>query len=563
MMNTIVRLISLLIYPAILLLCFLCVYSKEKYKNAIKNNLKYIIVNTLAITVLISLGLVIFFKFENTIYNYDYAGHWIRSLTLRKHFFEDPKAIFSSLYYSMNYYDYSYLPALFGLPLILINQSYGFFCLSNLVLFLVPTLILLEVLYFAYINKNKYLPLIVFIIIYPLYLTLFYGKVDCCGLFFITLVYSLVILPKFEDITLKDNLIVNLCAFLAIFLRRWYLYSVICLYIACFIKWLCSNKNIKSFFKLVSSGIIALIIVLIAFRPFLLNSLSNNFEEAYAIYNNDGKLLSLINNISPLVLIVCLFGCIKLFNDNKQLLIINIESIIIPCILVWRIQSFEYHHYYIFLLNIIILFVYGIIFISSYKRLTGNVLLVILLLQPIVIFSNIKNTMPLYTNIRKNPEILYDKEEIIDLSYYLRSIEADETQAAFLVGGRYGIITDDLLRNAILPDLDSPRIDSAVLDLRDGFPEDFEYIKYILVVDPMLYTNQEYQHMFDVIANGIINEPSISKIYNPIYSAKIDNYNVTVYERTEELTKEMKEYFYNEMIKHYPDKEEFFSYILD
>lgn len=560
-MNTLIRCVALLLYPALLIGCFLYIYLKNS--EIVKKNIKHIIINTLIIALLISLALVLFFKFENTIYAYDYAGHWIRSLTLRKTFFENPKDIFSMVYYSMNNYDYSYLPALFELPLILINQSYGFFCLSNLVLFLLPTYLLLNILYFKYINRNKYLPLIISILFYPLYLTIFYGKVDCCGLFFIILAYSLVILPKFEEITIWDNLLVNLCAFIAIFERRWYLYSAVCLYISYLIKWIISKKNIKSFASIISSGIIALLVILFAFNTFVFNSLNNNFEEAYEIYNNSGKLLSFINYISPIVVILVLIGLAKEFKSNKELLIINTISIVTPCILVWRIQSFEFHHYYIFIFNILILFIDGLIYLFSYKEITGKVVLAILLVQPFFVFSNVGNTLPLYTNIRKTPEILYNKNELVDLSYYLKSIETDETQTAFLCGGSYGIITDDLLRNAVLPSLDMPLIDSAVLDLRDGFPKDFQYIRYIVVVDPMLYTNKEYQHMFDVISFGITKESSISNKYNQIYKTRIDCYEISIYERIQELTSEDKEYFYNRMIEYYPDKEDYFSYILN
>ena len=86
-------------------------------------------------TILIALGLFIFFHIEDTIYAYDYAGHWVRALTLKKFFYENPSIILETVYNSMNTSDYSYLPALFGLPLILIKESYLFFSLSNLLLF--------------------------------------------------------------------------------------------------------------------------------------------------------------------------------------------------------------------------------------------------------------------------------------------------------------------------------------------------------------------------------------------------------------------------------------------
>ena len=190
---------------------------------------------------------------------------------------------------------------------------------------------------------------------------------------------------------------------------------------------------------------------------------------------------------------------------------------------------------------------------------------VLLFIQVGLIFTTIGDTMPVFTNIRKNPEILETKNDLIGISEYIKSIEPDNQTTAFIASGSYGIISDDLLRNALLPNLDGPNIDSAVFDIRDGFPKDYQYIKYIILVDPILYADENYQHMFTIISDAIKNNVLISSIYSPIYSTGLLNevYDITVYERTGEYTDEMKQYFYNEMLKYYPDKADYFSYILD
>lgn len=557
-MRNILRLLLISIYPIIIIGSFIFIYNK--YKNTIKNKYKAIVFNSLIPTILIALGLFIFFHIEDTIYAYDYAGHWIRTLTLKKFFYENPSIILETVYSSMNTSDYSYLPALFGLPLILIKESYFFFSLSNLLLFLLPTFLLLNILYFHYINKNNYLPSLIILAFYPLYLTLFYGKVDCSGLFFIILAYSLVILPDFEDIKLVDNILVNFCLFLAIFLRRWYLYSAVCLYLSYLIKWLFyKNKKPIDLLKLLSSGIILLIVILLFFNGFATRVLTNNFDEAYAFYNHQHKLYSFINFISPIICIISILGLIKL---KKELLVINIISIVIPCLMIWKIQSFEFHHYYVFLFNLIVLFTNGLIYLINKNIKLSYLIVVLLLIQSIGVY--LPYNVPLFTNIKKQPEILGDKKELIKLSEYIKSIEPDENTTAFLATGAYGIITDDLLRNALLPNLDGPNIDSAVFDIRDGFPRDFQYIRYIIISDPIAYTDNNYQHMFDIISDAIVNNEEISSIYIPIYTTELyDTYTITVYEKVGEYTPTMKKYFYTQMLKYYPDKADYFSYILD
>ncbi len=558
-MRNLIRLLLCAIYPLILMFTFYLIY--RKYKETIKKHYKTIIINTIIVSFIICMSLLVFFHFEDTIYAYDYAGHYIRALTLKKYFYEAPNEILALVYNSMNNADYSYLPALFNLPFILISESYAFFTISTYIIYLLPTLVILQILYFNYLKGNKYLPILLILVFFPLYLTLFYGKVDCSGLLFIVSSYSLIILPDFNKIDYLDNISINLFAFLAIFLRRWYLYSTVCLYLAYLLKWLFyKNKKSQDILKLLSSGIILLIVCLIFFNTFINRVLTNNFEEAYAFYNHPGKVLAFINNISPIICIVSLYGCYILYKKHKDLLLINILSIIIPCLMIWKLQSFEYHHYYIFLLNVLILFVLGIL---NLKKISYPTLL-ILMIQVCLIFSKCPN-IPLFTSIRKNPEILYTKNDLIEISEYLKAIEPDENTTAFLSAGSYGIISDDLLRNALLPNLDGPNIDSAIFDIRDGFPKDYQYIKYIITVDPIIYTDKDYQHMFDIIADAVKNNELISSIYNPIYEKKIDEgkYTVTIYERVGEYSREMKQYFYDEMIKVYPDKTDYFAYILD
>lgn len=550
----------LLIYPLILLVCWVLIY--KKYKNTIIENIKPLLINTIIISIIICLGLFVFLSFENTIYTYDYAGHWIRSLEIKNLFINNPSRIPPLVYDSMNNMDYSYLPALFNFPFLLIKEGFKFFSLANYILFLLPTIVLLQIIYFNKTALNKYFPIILVIVLYPLYLTLFYGKVDVCGLFFITMCYALVIFPNTNEITIVDNLSINLFTFLAIFLRRWYLYSVICFYIVYFIK-IIIKKDKKLLLNYLLSFIVMAVVILLFFRNFITMSLSNNFEEAYQFYNRDNKLLSFINYLSPIILIVSLLGFYNEYKENRTLLLINIISIIVPCILVWKIQTFEFHHYYIFLLNILILFTSGINFITNKKKVIIIPLLIIMFIQTLLIFTNVAS-IPLLTNIRKTPEVLDNKNKLIELSDYIKSIEPDEYTTAFITGGSYGIITDDLLRNAALPNLDMPNIDSSVFDIRDGFPKDMQFIKYVVLINPSLYMDKEYQHMYDVISNAIINNEGVSSIYNKIKIMPInDDYTATIYERTGDFTPEIKQYFYNQMISYYPDKKDFFSYILN
>lgn len=569
-LRNLIRLGLVGIYPLILILSFTYLYHKDKYKITIKKHLKHIIINTLVFILIGTAVIFVFFYFEDTIYSYDYAGHWQRSLELRKLFFENPNEILATVYNSMNYHEYSYLPALFGLGLTIFNTSYGFFCLTIFIYFLMPTIILLQIVYFSFTDKYPYLPLASFIIFYPLYLTIFYGEVDVIGLFFILMICLLIFIPKFEDIKISDFLLVNLYSFTAIFLRRWYLYCVVTIYLMLFIKYLAyykfkpfSKSGLKDFAKIISSGLIMLIVILTLFFPFFNNVINNNFSEAYSYYDRGGKIAALINFYSIMICAVALIGIYQLWKSHHKLnLVLLIFSIVLPCLLFFQIQSFEYHHYHMINVSVYLLFLTGLVFILDKKiKILSIISISLLSIQSITIFT-LPYNIPVLTSIRKQPQVLEYKQDVVDFTYYLKSILIEDWQSAYIASGN-SMINDSIIRNAILPDLDMPQIDFATLDLRDGFPKDIEYIQYIVTFDPILYSDQNYQHIFEVLSNAIWNEPLFKDVYNLIYETNIGNVKVQVYEKISNITPEMKEYFYNQMISYYPEHQDFFSYILD
>ena len=151
------------IYPIVLLLIFTNILHKKKYLNALKKKWKNITINTIIISIISIMTIIIFFHFENMIYSYDYSGHWVRFLELRQLFFESPKDILGIVYNSMNHNDYSYLPALFMLPFSIFGTGYGYFCLSIFICFLIPFVLMGHIIYYGNFDKYNYLLLFLLI----------------------------------------------------------------------------------------------------------------------------------------------------------------------------------------------------------------------------------------------------------------------------------------------------------------------------------------------------------------------------------------------------------------
>ena len=562
-MNNIYRLLSVLIYPVFvgLLLYYIC---SKRFNNELKKHKKEILVNTLIILIVGIIGIFVYFRFEtNAVYVYDDAGYYVKSLKLLQIFWNDPSLLFSKVYSTINQDDYSYLPSLFNFWGLIINNSYWFYCIINYVLFLMPTYFLLLCLYYKHFD-NKYLPIIYFFVFYPLWLTILYGRVDCLGLFPLLIFYIIAIFDDYKDINKVDVFILNILTLVLMFERRWYLYALVGAYLAYLIKGLAYAYNNKDWFKsaikFILSGFIALVILLLFFRGFITNVMIVNNAEAYSFYNHSGKVSATINFYSIIICLLVIYGIIRLFIKDKVKCVSILVTIIIPCVLFWKTQSFDLHHYLIICLSMLILFVLGIENIP-YQKYSKLVICVLLIVQACLIFTDVK--LPLLTKVKKTISSNPYKNSLLDISEYLKEISRDDGIYTYVVTGN-NYFCDDSIKNVGLPDVDFPNMVSFIFDVRDGFPKDFGYIKYFVISDPIIYMDEDYQHMYKIISEAIMYDESISKIFNKINEFTLeDNTKIYVYELTGEYTSEMKEYFYKKMLEYYPDKADFYSYILD
>lgn len=562
MIRNIYRILSIGFYPLIVFLLLFYIINKI-FKEELKKNWKPILINLLVFILVIILGLVYRINSENTIYVYDNAGYYVKSLEMLNTFFLYPDTIFTKVFNSINNNDYSYLPSLFNFYALLINDSYLYYCVINLIIFLVPTCLLLELLYFKHFN-NKYLPCLILLSFYPMWLTLFYGRVDVLGLFPLLIFYIIVLFNKFEDINYKDTLILNVLCLILMFERRWYLYSLVGIYLVYLIKtviYCVKNKEyIKPIIKFICSGLLAVVILALFFNGFVSKVMMADNTEAYSYYDHSGKLLATLNYYSWIISLIAIYGLVKLFIKDRYKAIYLLVLITIPSIIFWRTQSFDIHHYLIICLPILILFVYGLMNIP-YKKISVYIVSLILIIQSVFLFIDVD--IPLFTSTKRLGDYNPYKEGITDLSNYLMDIASDGSYI-YVNSGNYLFNYDSIL-NASLPNVDFPHIITNVFDIRDGFPRDFMWIRYFVLTDPILYLDEDYQHMYGIINDAILNnKEGIGDIFTLINTIEInDEITIYVYEQTGEYTSGMKQYFYERMLEYYPDKGDFYSYILD
>lgn len=560
-MNNVYRLLSIMIYP--LFVCGVLFYViRSRYLDTFKKNFKNILINLMIILLIGTVGILVFFNFEkDAVYVYDNAGYYVKSLEMLQLFWQEPSNLFSKVFNTINNSDYSYLPSLFNFYGLMTNNSYAFYCVINFIVFLLPTIVLLILMYYKNFD-NKLVPTFIFIVFYPLWLTLFYGRVDCLGLFPLLIFYIIILFTDFEKINWFDTLILNILTLLLMFERRWYLYALVGAYLAYLIKAIYNayqnKKYLYNAIKFTLSGLLALVVLLIFFNGFVQNVMFTNNTEAYAYYNHSGKLLAVINFYSIIICSVSLFGLIKLFKNNRLLTIQLLITLIIPTMMFWMTQSFDLHHYLIICLPIFFFFIYGFLHITN--KYINAVIVLLLIIQSLLIF--IPTRIPGFTNIKRLVNSNPYKEGLYDVADYLCGISKDEGIYTYVATGDNNFC-DDAIRNVLLPDIDFPNMVSYIFDIRDGFPRDFGSIKYFVLSDPVLYLDEDYQHMYKVISDAIMHDEITSSNFEKVNEFILkDNMRVYVYEQVGDYTDEMKEYFYNKMLEYYPDKSNYFNYIL-
>lgn len=550
-----------MIYP--LFVCGMLFYViKSKFLYTFKKNFKNILINLLIILLIGIVGILVFFHFEkDAVYVYDNAGYYVKSLEMLQMFWQEPSKLFLKVFNTINNSDYSYLPSLFNFYGLMINNSYAFYCVINFIIFLLPTIVLLLLMYYKNFD-NKLVPVFTFIGFYPLWLTLFYGRVDCLGLFPLLIFYIIILFTDFERINWVDTLILNILTLLLMFERRWYLYALVGAYLAYLIKAIYNayqnKKYLNNAIKFVLSGLLALVILLVFFNGFIQNVMLTNNAEAYAYYNHSGKLFAVVNFYSIIICAVSLFGLFKLFKTNRLLTTQLLITLIIPTMIFWMTQSFDLHHYLIICLPILFLFVHG--FEQITIKYINIVIILLLLIQTIFIF--IPTRIPGFTTAKRlvNPNPY--KEGLYDVADYLCGISKDEGIYAYVATGN-NEFCDDAIRNVLLPNVDFPNMVSYIFDIRDGFPRDFGNIKYFVLSDPIFYMDENYQHMYKIISDAIMYDDTTSSNFEKVNEFDLkDNVKVYVYEQVGDYTNKMKEYFFNKMLEYYPDKADYFSYIL-
>ena len=211
------------------------------------------------------------------------------------------------------------------------------------------------------------------------------------------------------------------------------------MYILFLIKTLISyhrQKNKKVLLNALLSGIVALIVILTFFMPYTQNVLGNNYSEAYEVYDRNNKIPAFLNYFSYISISIILYSLLINLKEKKYNVLYLIVMVISICLLFWRTQAFEYHHYNLITIPILFLFSSGIYSLMQNYKYLGKIIIILLTIQSSNIFLNFTSKdFIIFTSLRKQPEIFWGIDEFKELSSYLSSLTEGEGQTIFMATG--------------------------------------------------------------------------------------------------------------------------------
>lgn len=543
---------------------------------------------------------------ENFVCYWDYGAYWYWSLEgVQKVLFSNPGKALADLYISMNTQEYNMLLAwLAAIPLKLLGNSYLAFVLLVAAMFLIPALMLLS-LFIWEINKKYQVErkarlsfiqiyLMVLSITVPLFPVLS-GYIDVAALIPLLLCYMVTLKTEYaEMIEWKKCTLNGILLVIALLMRRYFGYAAVgyvfflfgyVLFGDGFRNWKCGLK-IK-IVNIVITGMTSMGILVLFFRGFVIQSLFNNYEEAYAAYNmhdlvDKWKAFCLYFGLTVIFLVVCSVIC-AWKNKIIYFSFFSILSIGISMMLFYHIQDPGVHHYYIAAVPMITLTVlgyemlHGMIAKSSYKKC-------ICVLEAVVVgicalnYGFSLGMLPSVENralfIQKTfvPRVRGDRASLLLMESEFERLDAQGFQ------GVYVVASSDVLNSDILFKLDAPSFEKKYqlcavthIDLSDGFNTEFFDADVIVDCCPLqVHLSPEGQSVISLLHDLFSGDEGgdFKKKYKMTNVYDLDGgVQAYIYVKQQELEKSDVEYvrdLYEKRYSDYPQlfKDRFDEYIL-
>lgn len=571
-------------------------YTFSKLKELIKSFNKKTI-SVLVILFLLAIGMVFLITKQNEyIYFWDYSSHWIKTID-RIETMSVNSVINNllSLRNSINFDEHSVLiPSIIALPLRIIGCTFTRYVVVTFTLFYIPAILvqgLIGVRLLEDYGKRHNISLDkLFIISVAIsflfssnYFSVLAGYMDIAFIFPLSILMLQFIKVDMKKISIKESVYIGYLLMLLWIMRRYVVFFIISYIVVLFfaeVSRLKKDEDIKkSIINIIINfaivGATSLGILVVVFRPFLINALLSDFGKMFSAYDatTTDKIFGVIYFFGySLIAIISIIGIMCFVKKIYRRLYLSLIAIcILSPLMFFRIQAMGLQHMTLLNVPIIMILLLGINFIN-FKDLKKGIISILCIFVLILNFvysmfvGRFVQSMPVLRQYvfgyYHSPYVRDDIDNIQKLDDYLNRLTSGTDNHIYIVASGI-ILNDEILRNINIPTVKNS-IPSAYpsyhVDLRDGFNSEFFDAKYVVATSPIethLNTGQEIIRYL----SELIQDPSsyIGRHYKEIYRITLDaNVDAIVYEKTTDFSNEDYENLSDYYTKLYPGYESLF-----
>ena len=581
-----------LIYPLLLGGIGYLLFKIKPVQVVLKNQWKSILIFTLFIIVFLDGYTIWHMHQEHFIYYWDFSGFWKRSLELNRLLLSNPSQLFSYIYHTINTEEYSSLPQFFLIfHTLIIGNTYPRFILAMVNSFLIPSQILYYIFILVWLDKVqikiKYQNLLIagiLIFFTGNYLPLMLGYIASCGLIILSILGILWLSYDYTKVHFYTSILIGSMLVILVFLRRWFAYFVVSYFVMIPISYLIYQITLrkidrKSFFNLCLnlfiSGSFALLILLLGFQSIVSTFTNTNYAFAYQSVKYSGLayagqwFVGFYGWFQTFLILIGLLWGLKKVKTRLMILFCS-SSIVFIVVLFYQVQVFGTHHYALINSLVLVLMIFGALSLIGWFQAKQRLAIILgfillLLINFLSVFlprkdnlltSFIQSFKPINTHLYAPPRINPNVEILKDITTYL-SENAKPYEYIYVLAGSNNI-SDDILRNAFLPEIlePLPTIESTKqLDTRDGIPKQFFNYTYLVIAQPIqTHNGADYQKVLTILNDAIINDTELIPYYflEKEYSLE-EGIQVSIYRRIEDIPQSIRQKYRDLFKSLYPD----------
>ena len=530
-------------------------------------------------------------NFQQTIYIWDSLETWEPTIYCEEITFVDPLQALKNLRQSINHANYNnFLPMLMALPMHLFGKSFLCYELYVWLMFGLPAIFFASATFKTILEKAgfKNFPCSAFMAIFMLLpiteIPIFVGYANISILLPGSILLAMLLSLDRAQLQRERLFFVAVLCVFAVFQARTAIYMILGIFFGCTIYTIISGFQERTFqrdFVLLCKrffciGVFGLIITLPLFFTFVKHAVTYDIGTAYSAYqlgmDFSARHFEHARYLGLLMYGLLIIGAVSSFFNRKLLPYAALFAtwFFTAEILICRVQLVDRQHNYTMLLPLAFIITALIAFALSKRKVFGAALLFILTFNFCQAFSVILNVPNYFTGGYAIPI----RKDIADLKNFVSDMNkltvGSDKKIYFLASSALYNASALLAINIpeshhALPNL----MDTADVDLRDGFPIRIFNADFVVVADPVqTHLRPQDQSVVVALAEGIMHSPPLSRHFKQIkeysfYPDGVSTVKFKLYEKISPFEKADIDFVEDYFVGLYPNQPDLFKNLFE